>query len=226
VEQLNKLLMHFGCRTALGTKLQTSLGLLLVELGMSFQPLQLLHDNFGNMVTTSWLKRVWEKLARFKFAVTVHNLRSVFPQEGDNWLMTRLIAIGYRGNDLWTLNRVRKHQQVLFLSDILGAGGESLDKCYLQKQRGTERWSTMKFPRNVVTEVEMHLWHRQLHRWLQLDQCAIGLGHSMRKDIRYGTGGFERMLVDYSGAMGTPLRLCNMFNKDYTVHLGRVGLGK
>jgi hypothetical protein len=85
------------------------------------------------MVTTSWLKRVWEKLDRFKFAVTVHNLRSVFPQEGDNWLMARLIAIGYRGNDLWTLNRVRKHQQVLFLSNILGAGGESLDKHYLQK---------------------------------------------------------------------------------------------
>jgi hypothetical protein len=110
------------------------------------------------MVTTSWLKRVWKKLDRFKFAVTVHNLHSVFPREGDNWLMARLIGIRYRGNDLQTLNRVRKHQQVLFLSNILGAGGESLDKRCLQKQRGTERWSTMKFPWEVVTEVEMHLW--------------------------------------------------------------------
>jgi hypothetical protein len=55
---------------------------------------------------------------------------------------------------------------------------------------------------------------------------AIGLGHSMRKDIRYGTGGFKRMLVDYTGAMGTLLRLCDMFNKDNIVHLGRVGLGE
>jgi hypothetical protein len=98
------------------------------------------------MVTTSWLKQVWEKLDRFKFAVTVHNLRSVFPGEGDNWLIARLIAIGYRGDDLRTLNRVRKHQQVLFLSEILGAEGESLDKCYLQKRQETERWSRMKFP--------------------------------------------------------------------------------
>jgi hypothetical protein len=120
VEQLNKLLMHYGCGTALGTKLLTFLRLLLVELGMSFQPLQLLYANFRNMVTTSWLKRVWEKLERFKFVVTVHNLHSVFPQEGDDWLMARLIAIGYRGDDLRTLNRVGKHQQVLFLSDILG----------------------------------------------------------------------------------------------------------
>jgi hypothetical protein len=72
--------------------------------------------------------------------------------------MAKLIAIGYRGNDLQTVNRVWKHHQVLFLSNILGAGGKSLDKCYLQKRWGTERWSTMKFPCEVVTEVEMHLW--------------------------------------------------------------------
>ena len=48
----------------------------------------------------------------------------------------------------------------------------------------------------------------------------------MRKDIRYRTGGFERMLVDYTGAAGTPLRLCDMFDKDDMVHLSRVSLGK
>ncbi len=56
VEQLNKLLMHHGCHTALDTELQTSINLLLVELGMTFQPLQLSYANFVNMVTISWLK--------------------------------------------------------------------------------------------------------------------------------------------------------------------------
>ena len=79
VEQWNKLLMHSGCPTALGTELQTSIELLLVELGMTFQPLLLSYANFGNMVTISWLKRVWEKLDRFKFAVMVHNLRLMYP---------------------------------------------------------------------------------------------------------------------------------------------------
>ncbi len=82
VEQSNKLLTHYGCRTALGTKLQTSIELLLVELGMTFQPLQLSYADFGNMVTINWLKRVWEKLDRFKFAVTVHNLHSMYPLKG------------------------------------------------------------------------------------------------------------------------------------------------
>jgi hypothetical protein len=52
----------------------------------------------------------------------------VFPREGDDWLMARFMGGGYR---MLTLNRVRKHQQVLFLSDILGAGSELLDKRYL-----------------------------------------------------------------------------------------------
>jgi hypothetical protein len=136
VEQSNKLLMHYGYPTALGTKLQTSIKLLLGELGMTFQPLQLSYADFGNMVTISWLKQVWEKLDRFKFAVMVHNLRLMYPREGDDWLMARLIIVGYRDDDLWTLNRVRKHQQVLFLSNILGANSELLDKQYLQKRRG------------------------------------------------------------------------------------------
>jgi hypothetical protein len=111
------------------------------------------------MVTISWLKQVWEKLDRFKFVVRVHNLCSMYPREGDDWLMARLIVVGYRDDDLLTLNRVRKHQQVLFLSNILGAGSESLNKQYLQKQWETDHWSTMKFPWEIVTEVEMQLWH-------------------------------------------------------------------
>jgi hypothetical protein len=38
LEQANKLLMHYGCRTALGMELQTSFELLVVDLGLSFHP--------------------------------------------------------------------------------------------------------------------------------------------------------------------------------------------
>ncbi len=83
-------------------------------------------------MTTCWLKQVWEKVDHYGFVLTVHNLSLSFPREGGHWLMARLIAAGYEGEDLLTLNRVRKHQQVLFLSDILGASGGSLDKRYLE----------------------------------------------------------------------------------------------
>jgi hypothetical protein len=46
LEQANKLLMHYGCRTALGTELQTLLELLVVDLGLSFQPFQVAYGYF------------------------------------------------------------------------------------------------------------------------------------------------------------------------------------
>ncbi len=71
-------------------------------------------------MTTCWLKRVWEKVDCYGFVLTVHNLLSTFPWEGDDWLMALFIAAGYKAKDLVTLNRVRKHQQVLFLSESWG----------------------------------------------------------------------------------------------------------
>jgi hypothetical protein len=44
LEQANKLLTHYGCQTALGTELQTSLELLVVDLGLSFQPFCVSYD--------------------------------------------------------------------------------------------------------------------------------------------------------------------------------------
>jgi hypothetical protein len=95
---------------------------------------------------TCWLKRVWEKVDRYGFVLTVHNLLSSFPREGDDWLMSQFIAAGYKGEDLQTLNRVRKHQQVVFLLNILGASGGLLDKRYLEKRPVGDCWSSIKFP--------------------------------------------------------------------------------
>ncbi len=162
MEQLNKLLMHYGCHTALGTELQILLELLVADLGLTFQPFCVSNKHYGNWVTTCWLKRVWEKVNCYGFVLTVKNLVSIFPREGDDWLMARFIAVGYKGEELLTLNKVRKHQQVLFLLDILGASGGSVDKRYLQRRRIGEWWSSMTFPCKEVTESEMGLWCRAI----------------------------------------------------------------
>jgi hypothetical protein len=88
LEQANKLLMHYGCWTALGTELQTLLELLVVDLGISFQPFQVSYEHFGDWATTSWLKRVWEKVSFFGFTISVNNLLACYPREGDDWLMS------------------------------------------------------------------------------------------------------------------------------------------
>jgi hypothetical protein len=84
--------------------------------------------------------------------------------------------MGYTANELVILNRVRKHQQVLFLLDILGAGGGSVDKRYLQKRRAVEYWSSMKFPREEVTVPEMELWSRAIAQVVSHGPVQASLG--------------------------------------------------
>ncbi len=106
----------------------------------------------------------------------VQNLLSFFLQEGDDWLMTGFIAAGYNGIKLLILNRVWKHQQVLFLSNILGADGSLVDKNYLRKQQQGEQWSTTTFPCELVTEVEMGLWPRAIAQVVMNGPAQIDLG--------------------------------------------------
>jgi hypothetical protein len=40
IEQVTKLLIHYGCKSSLGIELQVSMELLITELGISQQPLQ------------------------------------------------------------------------------------------------------------------------------------------------------------------------------------------
>lgn len=46
VGQLNKLLMHYGCETAGGMKLQASMEFLILELGVTTQPFHLDFDSY------------------------------------------------------------------------------------------------------------------------------------------------------------------------------------
>ena len=127
-------------------------------------------------MTSSWLKRVWEKIDHYGFILTVNNLLSSYPREGNNWLMSRFITMGYTAAELLILNRVQKHQQVLFLLDIIGAGGGLADKQYLTKWPQGEQWSLMKFPQEVIIEPEMGLWHRAITQVVAHGPARCSLG--------------------------------------------------
>jgi hypothetical protein len=61
----NKLLMHYGCKTATGRLMQTSYLLFFAERGLLFTPLQESYSCYGFLVTHSWIKMLWEKLSMF-----------------------------------------------------------------------------------------------------------------------------------------------------------------
>ena len=70
IAMTNKLLMHFGCSTATGRFMHVSYSLLFVELGMSFQPLQVDYEKYSHLVTYMWMKMLWEKVSMFEIIVT------------------------------------------------------------------------------------------------------------------------------------------------------------
>ncbi len=83
VEQINKLLMHYGCRRVVGVSLQASSEFLIVKLGLSMQPFNLNYLSYEGLVTKSWLKSIWEKVQAFHLRIKFGNIDLPLPQEGD-----------------------------------------------------------------------------------------------------------------------------------------------
>ena len=53
--QISKLLMHYGCKSKVGKKMVVSFCQLVVELGLTVQPLLEPYDRYKGWVTWSWM---------------------------------------------------------------------------------------------------------------------------------------------------------------------------
>ena len=76
--------------------------------------------------------------------------------------MKEFIALGYKKAQLERLNKVRVHQQVLFKSDVLCAGGRYLEKKYLNLRTPDETWLSLRFLREEPTIIDEALWQEAL----------------------------------------------------------------
>ena len=119
---------------------------------------------------------VWEKCDLFGVKVELENNVIKFPRQGDKWLMILFVLAGFSKEDLIRLNRVRVHQQVLFLSCVLGASGKTLDKKYLKKRSPTETWSQLSFPKEKPPNKDFHLWRIALHQIVPIGGIQDRLG--------------------------------------------------
>jgi hypothetical protein len=106
IAMTNKLLMHFGCSTAVGRFMQISYSLLLMELGLSFQLLQVDYEKYNHLVTHIWMKMLWEKVSMFGIIVTTPSALGGFPREGDEFIMQMILRAGYNFDEVKCINRV------------------------------------------------------------------------------------------------------------------------
>jgi hypothetical protein len=103
------------------------------------------------------------------------------PRENNRWLMLALIDHGFSKNELIHLNRVRCHQQVLFLSDVFDASGWALDQRYLSRRSTDEVWSTLLFPRESPPYQDIHLWQQALRLLAPRGRASHRLGRFTEK---------------------------------------------
>jgi hypothetical protein len=100
IAQLNKLLMHYGNQSCLGLKMQNTMELLVMELGMSLQPFQEDYAACHHWAIHSWMKLVWEKASRVWVEIEIVDLLVHPPREQDTWLMQECVRLNYSSEDL------------------------------------------------------------------------------------------------------------------------------
>ena len=94
-------------------------------------------------------------------------------------------------DELTRLNRVRLHQQVLFLSDILDGRGTAIDRKYLQRRPQSEQWLTITFPLEDPPVRDFKLWECAIFKE-QAGKIKEECGDLNNLDTKYGIGGLMR----------------------------------
>ena len=186
-----------------------NLDLFIIELGRAHQPFDESFQQYHSWVTHSWVKSIWEKVDNYGYKVVLNNIDNPFPRVGDRWLMRVFEDLQYSPQELRQLNRVRLHQQVLFLSDILCVRGSKLDPRYKRRlRREDEKWSKFDFPIEEPSSKDFKVWQSALSQLAPggLLSARVGnwvhIGHKLQP-WRYSADsnrlfcylGYERMEV-------------------------------
>ncbi|EJK72406.1 hypothetical protein THAOC_06066 [Thalassiosira oceanica] len=121
----------------------------------------------------SWIKSLWERLQHFDIDLQIDYDVLPMPRTNDECIMERCVEEGVRGAELASINRVRKYQEALFLSDIVTADGKKLEETYLQDWRQSIEYQFGKHRSQFEFGTECPLdsdwvtwsnyWNRQCH---------------------------------------------------------------
>ncbi len=87
IRRINMLLQHYHTSTALSKKLDASFWYLQLQLGTPHNPLTLLFEKWGHLTPLSWVKMLWQSLAKFKIQLHMKYPTTLFPRERDQVIM-------------------------------------------------------------------------------------------------------------------------------------------
>jgi hypothetical protein len=70
---------------------------------------------------------------------------------------------------------------VLYLSDVLDAGGKCINKRYLERREQEEKWSTLIFPKENPPRRDFRLWRKALLSIAPRGRLAMSIGSYNRE---------------------------------------------
>lgn len=184
IAQIQCLLMHYGCDTALGHQLSVSINGFIIELGLSDQPFQESYARYASRVTDCWVKRIWEKVDEYGIKVVLKDVPFKPPRKRDKWFMRALEETGIPLRELNIINKVRLPQQVLYLSDVLGPSGKALESRYLYPRPEYDTWSTIHFPQERPPDSSYNKWRRALRLLVPAAGIVDRLGNFYHHDYK------------------------------------------
>ena len=120
----------------------------------------------------------------FKVVIDINDNFLKIPRKVDKWIMQMFVRAGFNKEDLLRLNRVRVHQQVLFMSCVLGASGKYLDKKYMTKRNPEEKLSTLRFPKEKPPNKDFQLWRMALRQIVRAGGIPDRIGRLTHKGYK------------------------------------------
>ena len=124
------------------------------------------------------------KMYTYNVRIYILDTELSFPSERDCWLMQRFLELGFSAAQLVILNRVRLHQQVVFLSCVLNALGSDLDAKHLYRRPDGQNWSELKFPKERPTPSDFRLWREALGQLVPAGGMLVRLGRCLHKGYK------------------------------------------
>ena len=101
-----------------------------------------------------------KKISRYKFKVDLDYLEMQPPRVYDTTIMDIFLKQGEKGEGLRKLNRCRLRWELIFISDIVTAGGARLDEEYLRPPGKERAKSDLTFPREEPSKADWQYWER------------------------------------------------------------------
>ena len=87
IDQTNKVLMKYGCPPNVGMKMKIFTEYMILDMGISLQPLQESYKKYEQLTTPSWIKSLWDKCDWFDVMVEFNNTLLEIFRCGEKWMM-------------------------------------------------------------------------------------------------------------------------------------------